>query len=227
MAMPRNRHDWPGRWHSIYNREGAGEISFSVCGGSRRILCLSARRTRTGHSRRRHARRLCGDGDGRSDRHSGWRSCWRRHWRRRWLARHLSGRAAGAGVSSPKLYPAFISLLPSQTHDRLKRLYGGRAALESPLGLAPILWGCPWGGHWGIRPLLIPDCSLWNDFHGCAFPKRAKHVSTLQEIDKRVEQFRQLLRLALLPAEREHVDRRIERLGDERARFAKINSEKT
>ena len=138
------------------NREGAGEISFSVCGGSRRILCLSARRTRTGHSRRRHARRLCGDGDGRSDRRSGWRSCWRRHWRRRWLARHLSGRAAVAGVSSPELSPAFLSLLPSQTHDRLKRLYGGRAALSSPYGLGPpILWDCPWADNWGIRPLLI------------------------------------------------------------------------
>ena len=38
-------------------------------------------------------------------------------------------------------------------------------------------------------------------------------------IDKRIEQVRQLLRLALLPTERELVERRIKQLGDERARL--------
>ena len=40
-----------------------------------------------------------------------------------------------------------------------------------------------------------------------------------EQIDKRIEQFRQLLRLSLLPAEREHVGGRIKQLGDERARL--------
>ena len=40
-----------------------------------------------------------------------------------------------------------------------------------------------------------------------------------EEIDKRIEQFRQLLKLSLLPAEREHVNLRIKQLGDERARL--------
>jgi hypothetical protein len=42
-----------------------------------------------------------------------------------------------------------------------------------------------------------------------------------EEIDRRIEQFRQLLRLSLLPAEREHIDLRIKQLGDERARLHK------
>jgi|HubBroStandDraft_2_1064218.scaffolds.fasta_scaffold325589_2 hypothetical protein len=54
------------------------------------------------------------------------------------------------------------------------------------------------------------------------FPqKRQSMCQRCEEIDRRIEQFRQLLRLSLLPAEREHIDLRIKQLGDERARLHK------
>jgi hypothetical protein len=57
-------------------------------------------------------------------------------------------------------------------------------------------------------------------FTGVLSPKKGRSMcKRCEEIDKRIEQFRQLLRLALLPAEREHIDRRIKQLGDERARL--------
>ena len=58
---------------------------------------------------------------------------------------------------------------------------------------------------------------MWQWFSNFFDLRARKRVQRAPAIDKRIEQFRQLLRLALLPAEREHVDRRIKQLGDERA----------
>jgi hypothetical protein len=55
----------------------------------------------------------------------------------------------------------------------------------------------------------------------CFSQKEHGMCESCDDIDKRIEQFRQLLRLSLLPAEREHIDLRIKQLGDERARLHK------
>ena len=44
------------------------------------------------------------------------------------------------------------------------------------------------------------------------------------EIDKRIEQYRQLLPLTILPSEREIIDPLIAQLREERTRFMKIHS---